>query len=187
MLESNVYINNLNELDNMINKISNIENTKENKLKEFLKLKVKKALEEVMNTRLIGGTTNDELISEYKANNHIEDIDVDSGFGFRIYNNTTIDPVTRNPQSYPYGFSIALAFEYGVGILGNQTPNLDNSAWKYNVHNYDEGWFYPKNGSFENMEFTSGYKGFEIYRYLKDKVEKEVQGWIYEYYERDEE
>ena len=43
---------------------------------------------------------------------------------------------TKHLEDYPNGFSIALAFEYGVGIVGqtNPVPN----AWEYNLKDYNK-------------------------------------------------
>ena len=157
-----------------IEKIASIKNSSE--YTKFLQKKVMETLNQVMNERL-GGTTNDEFIEEYKLRNKI--IDVDDGF--ILYNDFTI-PATLSTKStktrnYSSGFSIALAFEYGVGIVGKEKPKV--GAWEYNINEYENGWYYKS--STGEIIWTRGYEGLEIYRFTKDRIEKNMSSWFQEY------
>ncbi len=184
-----IEIKNLKNIDKMIKRISRA--NKDNiSLNKYIKKMILKTYISVMNRELVGGTTNDDSISLYKKSYHIKDTED----GFILYNNALIpqsEIKSKNKQSYPNGFSIAMAFEYGVGIVGISTGNPN--AWDYNVHGYEEGWFYPEhiNKGFINKksfakkyEFTSGYKGLEIFRKTKIEVESNLSNWIKEYYEK---
>ena len=159
-----------------INRVNKILETQID-INNFIKEKVKQTLNEVMSDELKGGTTNDEAISLYISSNQIED----TSNGFILYNNATIDANTKEKSTYPNGqFSIALAFEYGVGIIGQNTPDPYNKAWDYNVNNYNFGWTF-KNSKGEVVS-TAGYMGFEIYRKVADKVNKSLSSWYIEYW-----
>lgn len=186
MSNINVIIDGLGNIDKMIN---NLKSKNDIELNKYLKNKVKNTYVEVMNQQLTGGTTNDEYIALYKKSYHIED----TKDGFILYNNSLIpqsDVNSKNKSSYPKGFSIAMAFEYGVGIVGISTGNPN--AWEYNKHNYESGWFYPseyvtkgiinKKKFAKSYEFTSGYVGFEIFRKTVDRVNQNLGDWVKEYY-----
>lgn len=181
MLKVKCNVSNLKQLDKQIDFIDKMTNMKSDKnFQNFIKNKCMSTLEEIMNQLLIGGTTNDYAIDLYKSSNHIQD----EKDGFIIYNNAKIAADTKHPENYPKGeFSIALAFEYGVGIVGDGTYTSDHfSPWEYNKHNYQNSWFYiPEGGEFEWAR-TSGYKGFEIYRNLAIKIENNISQWVREYY-----
>lgn len=175
MLKVSSKIVGLKNLQKEINRVDKIlEGQKE--LNNFIKNKVLQTLNEIMKSELIGGTTNDDAISLYKSSNHIED----TNNGFILYNDATIEANAKDNSKYPNGqFSIALAFEYGVGIIGQNTPDPYNKAWDYNVNNYNFGWsFRNKDGKVVN---TGGYMGFEIYRKVADKVNKDLNSWYKEY------
>lgn len=148
---------------------------------DFLKEKVMATLNQVMSERLIG-TTNEEYIEEYKLRNKIEDIPN----GFVLYNDFTIPYVmtskNNSKSDYSNGFSIALAFEYGTGIVGQENPK--EGAWEYNKNNWQTGWYYrTRNGE---VVKTKGYEGMEIYRFTKANVEKNLSAWLEEYLKRNE-
>ena len=142
--------------------------------KQFIKNKVKNTLNQVMNERLgmYGSTDNDDSIALYKSSNHFQDTDN----GFILYNNASVD---TDLPGYNGKFSIALAFEYGTGIVGE--THAVNGAWDYNVNKHTNYWNYYKNGK---LIATMGYRGMEIYRYTADKINKEMKNWIKEYMER---
>lgn len=98
--------------------------------------------------------------------------------GFILYNDLTVPANTTKPENYPNGFSIALAFEYGVGIVG-ENANDNPNAWAYNIHNYQFGWHFIKNG--EKIG-TYGYAGFEIYRHTANEIRKNLKSWVNEYF-----
>ena len=184
MFEINTTIQGLDKLQERINEIENLIKLQgNNSFNTFLKQKVLETLESVMATRLVGGTTNDEEISLYRSSNHIEDVPN----GFVLYNDATIDVGEKLSSKYPNGkFSIALAFEYGTGIVGEGTYEKGSSTftpWEYNVNNYNFGWKYRKNGTTYS---TYGYQGFEIYRNVVDIVKNNLNEWIKEYKNRKE-
>lgn len=109
------------------------------------------------------------LKQEYIQHNQIRETDT----GFILYNDTTVS--TEN-ENYDGEFSIALAFEYGTGIVGQENPKL--GAWDYNINNHEKGWIYFKDGSFH---FTRGMEGQEIYRYTLEEIKRELPNWIRNY------
>lgn len=170
-------INGLKDLQKYIDKIEKILSIKNDpKYMNFFKSKVMEVLNQVMSERL-GGTTNDEYIEEYKARNKI----IDTEDGFILYNDFTIpaELTTKSTKTrnYSKGFSIALAFEYGVGIVGQEKPK--QGAWEYNINQYEKGWYYKSSSG--EIIWTRGYEGLEIYRYTKDRVEKNMNLWVQEY------
>ena len=128
-------------------------------------------------------TTNDEWIEEYQNHHKIRETES----GFELYNDFTVPAnmlsisenksYRKNEITYDEGFNIALAFEYGVGIVGQQNPK--EGAWEYNVNNHENEWWYSKYGvSYK----TSGYEGAEVYRYTAIEVEKRLRTWVNIYF-----
>ena len=177
MINAKVDIDSLNKLQKQMNFVHSI-NSNMLKLNEYLGNKSLEVLNKVINMRLNIGTTNDEYIDEYKKNNILN---VNNN-GFEIYNHTMADLSELKPETrakYPQGFSIAMAFEYGVGIVGENAPVA--GAWDYNINNYNFAWKYKKDGI---VYSTYGYQGMEIFRYAKEEIIKQLPIWIKEYYER---
>lgn len=176
MLKISHKITGLNDLQKKIDKIEELQESQK-KANDFIKNKVLQTLNEVMSSEIKSGTTNDDAISLYKSSNHIED----TANGFILYNNATIEANVKDKTPYPNGqFSIALAFEYGVGIIGQNTPDPYNKAWDYNVNNYNFGWYFKDtDGKYHE---TGGYKGFEIYRKVADIVNRQMNSWYKEYW-----
>lgn len=195
MLDVKTNVDSLKKLEKYINKVKNIDNYKNNTdFQKYIQRKCLDALIDVMNNRL-GGTTNDDVISIYLQGNHIKETEN----GFIIYNNSEIPANVSGKQNdisnYPNGmFSLALAFEYGVGIIGMSTNNPN--AWEYNINTfkqletnygkgYNFGWILPKEvaekyGIPQGQEFA-GYRGLEIYRFTAEKIRDNIQKWIAEY------
>lgn len=175
MLSIKSNVTNIKGINDQILKIKRTLSQEE--LNRFIQKKSIETLQQVMNERLIGGTTNDGAIPLYRQSNHVEE----TINGFILYNNATIGADCKNPENYPNGeFSIALAFEYGVGIVGQNTVN--DKAWEYNINNYNFGWYFkPENGD-SKWQQTAGYTGFEIYRYTADRINKNLKKWLREYY-----
>lgn len=98
--------------------------------------------------------------------------------GFVLFNDTTVATVGGEGYGGKYvgTFSIALAFEYGTGIVGQENPK--QGAWEYNINNHENGWYYFKNGSFH---FTKGMEGQEIYRFTLEEIRKNLKDWVREY------
>ena len=181
MLKIKTNVSGLQELQRELNRVENILNMKrDDKFNQFLKDKFMEVAMRVTDERLVGGTTNDMAIDKYKSSHHI----IDDTNGFILYNDCTIGADTSQPDNYPSGeFSIALAFEYGVGIVGEGTYDGKYfSPWDYNVNNYNFGWKYPTGNG--NYDATYGYMGFEIYRYIAEEINNNLVKWYDEYYRK---
>lgn len=121
-------------------------------------------------------------VDAYKNNHKIEETEN----GFILYNDTVV-------ESGEYGvFPIALAFEYGTGIVGSQ--NAKEGAWAYNINNHIGGWWYPTDFNDPNPykwidkdgnvhAFTKGLYGMEIYKKTEDVIKRQLSSWVMNYYE----
>lgn len=185
MFKTSFSVDSIKKIDDHINLLKRIQNLKEDKdFREYIMKKSMETLNKVMNERLISGsTTNDDSIQLYMSSNHIEETDD----GFIIYNNAKIPAnvkgIQNNVENYPNGeFSVALAFEYGVGLVGIKTGN--QKAWQYNVKNYNFGWYLPKDVLGESGIRYMGYEGFEIYRFTAIEIETQISKWVKDYYRR---
>jgi hypothetical protein len=171
MLKINMNVKGLKEFEkyvDFVNKMANMKN--DVTFQKFIQDKCMKTLNKVMDERISfsGGT-----VDAYKNNNKIEEF----SDGFILYNHTVVDATS---EGYGGIFSIALAFEYGTGIVGEEHPKAN--AWGYNLNKYEKGWSYFKNGSFH---FTAGYEGFEVFRFTADEITKNLKNWVYEYYSKE--
>ncbi len=167
MLKTKIDIKNLDYLRRTLEVISMLQNYKDDKkFQKYIQQKCLKVIQDKINQLL---PYTGETVDVYKNNNKIEEYNE----GFIIYNDTSVGSET---EGYEGKFSIALAFEYGTGIVGQENPK--ENAWQYNVNQYEKGWTYYKNDSFH---FTKGLQGFEIYRYSSEEINKQLKGWIYEY------
>lgn len=178
MFKYKVEVLNLKGLNKHIDYVNKMLNMKTDKsFQRFIQEKCWNTLQEVMNERLVGGTTNDNQIELYKNSNHL----IEDKEGFIIYNDAKIPADAKDPTTYPSGmFSIALAFEYGVGIIGENTNNPN--AWEYNINDYNFGWYLPRSVYGETGILTAGYTGLEIYRYTADRIKIRLSKWVNEYY-----
>lgn len=147
-----------------------------------------KIVNEVANNRIsMFPTTNEEHKSEYLRNNKYQI----EGNTIIIYNDTKItSPKSRVSDAYE--FSIAMAFEYGTGIIGEQNPKI--GAWKYDVNKENnrafvdgekiDGWWIPKSKAggvntlaesrSGNAVVVQGYEGMEIYRFAREEIIKQL-------------
>lgn len=168
-------------LDELYNYVQNLLKMKDDKnFQKFIQDKCMKTLDMIMNDNLVGGTTNDDAIDLYMSSNHIEEFDE----GFIMYNDAKIpanvNGVQNTVENYPDGqFSIALAFEYGVGIIGENTNNPN--AWNYNLQGYYFGWYLPSNVTGKSKVETGGYQGFQIYTLTAQEIERQLPSWVNEY------
>lgn len=189
-----INIEGINELKKYIEKTKKYSSMKTDKdFQKFIQGKVRDTLVETMNERLTTESTNSDYIELYRNSNHI--VEAEDGNGFILYNDAKIPVYAKGvqnvPENYPEGmFSIALAFEYGVGIVGMNTDfdPTKYAPWQYNVQDYNFGWYLPKHVKErynipDNFRYM-GYAGFEIYRYTADKVEKRLSSWVNEYYSK---
>lgn len=151
---------------------------------KFIQEKSMETLTKVMNNRVrSNSTSNDDSIELYMNSNHLIELED----GFIIYNDAKIPAnakgIQNSAENYPNGeFSIALAFEYGVGIIGMETGNP--KAWEYNVKDYNFGWYLPSEVFGESGIRYMGYTGFEVYRYTAIEIETQLSKWVQEYYRR---
>lgn len=178
MLKISTNVTGINNIQKTIDFIDKMKSMKQDTdFQKFIQDKCMETLNQVMDERLIGGTTNDDSIELYRNSNHI----IDDTEGFIIYNDAKIPANLKDPSTYPgEQFSIALAFEYGVGIIGENTVN--ENAWAYNINNYNFGWYFKDtDGKYHQ---TGGYQGFEVYRFTVDKIQKNINSWVYEYYRK---
>ena len=178
MLNITTNIQGLKELQKHIDFVESMLKMKTDiKFQDFIKDKVLELAKSVTDKYLIGGTTNDDAIDLYKSNHKIRDEEQ----GFILYNDTTIPVNAKDPSGYPEnGFPVALAFEYGVGIVGQNSSNSE-TAWEYDVNNHGEsGWVYVLDD--DTWHRTSGYVGFEIYRHIAEEVNTVLDKWVQEYY-----
>ena len=148
---------------------------------KYIQDKCMETLNNVMNSRLSSGmTTNDDSIELYRSSNHLQELKD----GFIIYNNAKIPAnakgIQNSAENYPNGqFSIALAFEYGVGVVGVETRS--QNSWEYNVKGYENGWYLPKDVFGESGIKYMGYTGFEVYRYTAEEIKAQLPRWVKEY------
>lgn len=181
-----------NDLDKLLNYINFVKKMKSMKTDvEFQKYIQDKCLSTVNNVaqNLINAhnTTNEDLKNAYLQNNKIKNI---SDKGFTIYNDLTIN-------NGKYDFCIALAFEYGTGLIG-KNQNIEG-AWDYNINENTviidgeeiDGWWISKEKAGNTQIFgesksgnavvTQGYEGMEIYRYSAIEIKKQLPKWVVEY------
>lgn len=183
MLKVNASVSGLKELQKEIDRVQNLIKMKsDNGFNKYLQDKFMEVATRVTNERLVGGTTNDMAIQKYKSSHHI----IPDENGFILYNDCTIGADTSMPDKYPNGeFSIALAFEYGVGIVGEGTYDGKYfTPWDYNVNGYNFGWVYPTENGENGYDTTYGYMGFEIYRYIAEEINNNLAKWYDEYYRK---
>lgn len=185
MFRVSTSIDSIEKIDKHLELIKRMSLMKEDKnFQLYIQEKSMETLEKVMNSRInYNSTTNDDSISLYRNSNHIQETED----GFIIYNDAKIPAnakgVQNSVENYPNGeFSIALAFEYGVGIVGISTGSPN--AWEYNVNNYNFGWYLPKDVLGESGIRYMGYTGFEVYRYTAIEIENQLPKWVSEYYRR---
>lgn len=202
-LSVKVETSNLNSLKSKIDYLKKLVKMKTDKtFQEYIQRKCLDTVNKVANERIyLHNTTNTDMRQEYLRNNKIRDDNISGGF--IIYNDTFVS--VDNP-SYPNGrFSIAMAFEYGTGIIGEENPVI--GAWDYDVNGnlvYDNetgeeirGWWlnkykngstpYVKESKNGNAVVTQGYQGMEIYRYSAEEIRKNLPKWVKEYFNKREE
>ena len=183
MLKVRCEVKGLEKLDKTIEYIKRLMQMKTDKsFQKFIQKKVMETVKKVTDDKLVGGTTNDDAIENYRNNHKIREVDD----GFILYNDTQIPAEVHGVQNeianYPNEmFPVALAFEYGVGIIGQNTLNNDNT-WAYNVQNYNFGWVLPSSVSGRYGVLYAGYTGFSIYYYTRIEVEKNLKNWVNEYF-----
>lgn len=182
ILKIKTQVDGLDKLDKYIDYVEKFATSKyDAKFQKYLQEKVLKLAETVSNRLLTGGTTNDDAISLYISNHKIRE----DSEGFILYNDTKIPAIVKGTQNtienYPDGmFNVALAFEYGVGIIGTNTQT-QSSSWEYNIQGYNFGWYLPQEVTGKLGVQTGGYIGLEIYRNIAKEVQENLQEWVKEY------
>lgn len=185
-LKVNIDVKGIEKLENTIDYVNKLLQMKTDKdFQKYIQERVLETAVEVSYNRLAQiQTTNDEWKEEYIKNHKIRE----TADGFELYNNFTIPAnmlsisesksYRKNEMTYDEGFNVALAFEYGVGIVGQQHPK--KGAWEYNVNNHESAWWYSVYG---NSYQTEGYEGAEVYRNIAIEVEKKLKNWVKIYFE----
>ena len=181
MLKVSCEIKGLKELESKIEYIKRLSQMKTDKeFQKFIQDKVLKTVEKISRERLYGATTNEEEIEEYIKNHKIREYDD----GFELYNDYKIPADKYNmlpfdTSGYPEGmFNVAIAFEYGVGII--DTSGITRSKSHYRLGNE---WYLPKNVNGSSGILTQGYEGQGIYRYTRIEVENNLPKWVKEYFD----
>jgi hypothetical protein len=183
MFKISTNIDSIEKIDKHLKLVKKMSTMKtDTKFQNYIKEKCWSTLISIMDSKLAGGTSNDEEIELYRSSNHIED----TKDGFIIYNNAKIPADKYNilpfdTSGYPEGqFSIALAFEYGVGVTGLNPYGTENGySYKGN------GWYLPKNVYGSSGIKTMGYTGFEIYRFTAIEIETQLPKWTNDYFRSD--
>ena len=178
MLNISTKVDSISKLDEYIKYVDKLAQMKTDiKFQKYIQEKVLYTVNRITDQRLIGGTTNDAEIELYKDSNQIRE----TSDGFILFNDASIPANTKDPSNYPNEeFPIALAFEYGVGIIGSNNDNPN--AWEYNVNNYNFGWYYQDEDG--EYKFTGGYQGFEIYRYTAEEIKSMLPKWVNDYFKK---
>lgn len=182
MLKFNINIGNKEALENHIIYVDRLLKMKTDvKFQNYIKSKCMETLNTVINSRLNDNNTNVNEIELYKQSNHI--VDIEDGSGFILYNDAQIPADTYNirpfdTSGYPNGmFSVALAFEYGTGVL--DTTNISKSPSHKRLKDM---WYLPKNVLGGSQMLTKGYPGYEIYRYTEIEIKKRLKSWVNSYF-----
>ena len=178
MINISVNVNSINKLNKHIEYVKRLADMKTDiQFQKYIQERALETVNKVTEQRLIGGTTNDAEIELYKNSNQIRE----TSDGFILFNDASIPANTKKIDNYPNGeFPIALAFEYGVGIIGSNTTNPN--AWEYNVNNYNFGWYYQDEDG--KYKITGGYQGFEIYRYTAEEIKAMLPKWVNDYFKK---
>lgn len=177
-------LENLNKYIDYVNKMANMKTDKD--FQKYIQDKCLKTVQKVARER-VHGSTNDDALGTYINSNHIIEIDG----GFVLYNDAKIPAevygVQNDISNYVGGmFNLALAFEYGVGIIGQNTPTQPKGNWNYNVQGYNFGWKLPQSVTGEVGVETAGYQGFEVYRFTAEEIKAQLPKWVKDYYKTKE-
>lgn len=178
MFNVKIDVDGLEEFKKYIEYVKSMNDMKIDKnFQKFIQNKCLEVVKKQSDLRINSNTTDAEYIDEYKSRHKIRE----TNDGFILYNDTILPtellPVSqRNANNYPNGFSIALAFEYGIGIVGQNSAK--EGAWEYNVNNWNFAWQYEKYGE---KYSTYGYEGFEVYRFTAEEISKSLKDWVMEY------
>lgn len=190
MLSISTNVQGLEKLQNELARIEKIVKLQNDKamLNERLAQEMVKIVRNVAIQRLsLVSTSNEEYKNMYLSNNKYR-ID---GNKIIIYNDLCIVS-PKSKVSDEYIFCIALAFEYGTGVIGKENPKV--GAWAYDVNKDKnrafidgkqlEGWWIPveQAGGVPTLATSKsgkavvvqGYEGMEIYRFAQEEIIKQL-------------
>lgn len=199
MFNFTIDIQGLKNLENHVKFVTAMAQMTEDKnFQDFIKDKCLKTVIKIANEMFaINTTTNEDLKEAYLKNNKIRD----EKNGFVVYNDLCIAKETTD-ISQGYIFCVALAFEYGTGIIGSGSVSSVPNSYEYNVNNHKviannqliDGWWLSKQKNANNPHFgesrsgkavvTQGYSGMEIYRKSVVEIEKSLNNWVNEYFNK---
>ena len=169
---------NITKIQNYFNKVMQILSSRE--LLEYMKPKIEEILNDVTSRSLNSGEYSKDN-NQYRRNHKVEIKDKK----IQVYNRTILDQsrlMGEFAESYPNGFNLAKAVEYGVGYQGAQgfASSVASSDWQYDVNNHGiRGWIYKDEQG--NVHRTNGWTGALIFYKTKQEVIKEAPKWIKEY------
>lgn len=183
MLTVKCNVDSIKKLSNYINLVNKLAKLKTSRnFQDFIVEKSVEAFNKVQDDRLVGGTKyNDDDIELYKSHNKVRRHKT----GFEIYNDAVIPANSKHGDYSEYGgFPLSLAFEYGTGIVGAEAGI--EGAWNYDIHNHiaknPKGWTLPTDIQTEyGVHHSTGYAGFEIYRYAAEKIQAQLPNWVDEF------
>ena len=190
MLSISTNVQGLEKLQKELTRIEKIVKLQNDKamLNERLAQEMVKIVRNVAIQRLsLVSTSNEEYKNMYLSNNKYR-ID---GNKIIIYNDLCIVS-PKSKVSDEYIFCIALAFEYGTGVIGKENPKV--GAWAYDVNKDKnrafidgkqlEGWWIPAEqaGGVPTLATSKsgkavvvqGYEGMEIYRFAQEEIIKQL-------------
>ena len=117
MINVKVDVKGLKELENTIKKIDSLIQLQKNvNMQTWFQEKCLETVNEVAKRRV---TFTGETVDRYLANNKLEKLEN----GFVIYNDTYVE---SNSKEFGGKFSIALAFEYGTGLLVQKEQEMEH-------------------------------------------------------------
>ena len=190
MLSISTNIQGLDKLQKEITRLEKIVKLQKEKtmLNERLAQEMVKIVRNVAIQRLsLVPTSNEEYKNMYFSNNKYRI----KGNKIIIYNDLCfVSP--KSKVSDEFMFCIALAFEYGTGVIGKENPKI--GAWAYDVNKDKnrafidgkqlDGWWIPAEqaGSVPTLATSKsgkavvvqGYEGMEIYRFAQEEIIKQL-------------
>lgn len=197
MLQTDINIDNLKGLETYVKYVDRLLSIKDDKhFQKYFQDKFLETVNKVANAKIRFDTTQDlNDINLYLNSNKIEE----TSDGFILYNDAKIPADKYNTlpfdtSGYPSGqFSLALAFEYGTGIVAvgayDTSDEKGFKPWDYNAvgiskapYHKSQRWYLPKNVYGESHIWIKGYKGFEVYRFTYEEIKNSMRDWLDDYF-----
>lgn len=169
---------NIAKIKNYYTRVMQILSSRE--LLEYLVPKIQEILNNVTARSLNSGEYSHDS-NKYRGNHKVE-IKDDK---IQVYNKTILDQsqlMGEFAESYPNGFNLSKAVEYGVGYQGSQgfASTIASNDWQYDINNHGvRGWIYKDDNG--NIHRTNGWTGALIFYKTKQEVMEKVPSWIREY------